>query len=124
MKKMASDLITIEASVEFVNAGKSTGRIRRAGWNCRVKCVLLCIGLAAALFATSLSQGTLVTYDGFNYTPTGPSTIDNQSGGIGWDANWGQFLGGATSYIITNGSLSDPSATLYTNSNRVYSAGG
>jgi hypothetical protein len=77
----------------------------------------------AVLTTSSTIQATIRTYDGFNYPPTGQTTIDNQNGGLGWDANWGQFLGGAVGYVVTNGSLSDPTATLYTSSNRVYSTG-
>jgi hypothetical protein len=87
--------------------------------------------LAVAVLAPSTSQAsTLITYEGFPYPPLGPFTIDEQGGETnGWAANWGQFLGGATAYVVTNaslanGSLADPSGLLYTYSNCVYSSGG
>ena len=89
-----------------------------------MKSLLAGIGLVAVVLVVFSAQAALVTYDGFNYTPTGPASINDQSGGYGWDANWGQFLGNALSYIVTNGSLSDPTMTLFTSSNRVYTAGG
>jgi hypothetical protein len=78
--------------------------------------------LAAMVLACSSSQAVLITYEGFPYAPTGLASIDGKSGGIGWDANWGQFVGGATSYGIMNGGLSFGS--LYTSSNRVFTTGG
>ena len=80
--------------------------------------------MAAVVLAFSSGQAALVTYEGFPYTPSGPLSIDGQSGGTGWDANWGQFLGGAFSYSITNASLADPSGLLFTSSNKVTSVGG
>jgi len=80
--------------------------------------------LAAMVLAFSSSQAATLTYEGFPYTPTGPLSIDGQNGGTGWDANWGQFLGGATTYSITNGSLADPSGLLFASSNSVYTTGG
>jgi len=86
---------------------------------------------AAVVLASSSSHAVLVTYDGFNYPTIGPFTIDGQpSNGTqasnGWDnVTWGQFFtGGAKSYVVTNGSLADPSGLLYTYSNCVYTTGG
>src|SRR5476651_470396 len=77
--------------------------------------------LAVAGFAASQASATLLTYEGFNYTAG--SNIDNQNGGTGWDANWGQFLGGAASYTSVAGSLADPTSTLATSGNHVDTAG-
>jgi hypothetical protein len=82
------------------------------------------IVLAVAVLAPSTSRATLITYDGFNYTPFGPLSISGQNGGTDWTTYWGQFFNAPTSYIITNGSLADPSGLLYTYSNCVYTAGG
>lgn len=89
-----------------------------------LRTLVACVALAAAVLGSSSSQAYLQTYDGFGYPNAAPGSIDGFNGGTGWDAAWGQFLGGATSEIISNGSLSDPSATLYTYSNHVFSAGG
>jgi hypothetical protein len=83
-----------------------------------------CVTLAALVFGASSSQAYLQTYDGFEYPSDALGSIDGLNGGTGWSTNWGAGLGGATSEIISNGSLSDPTATLYTYSNHVYSAGG
>lgn len=86
--------------------------------------------LAVAFLIPSTSPAALLTYEGFPYIATGPFTIDGQpndgtQASNGWDnVTWGQGLGGATSYIVTNGSLADPSGLLYTHSNCVYTAGG
>ena len=125
MKKMASPLSNLNRMVALATDRESIPRVKQTKrWPAK-RVLLLGLGLAAVVLAASSSQATLQTYDGFNYTPTGPFTIDDQNGGFGWDnVSWGQYLGGATSCIVTNGSLSDPSATLYTSSNKVYSAGG
>jgi hypothetical protein len=124
MKKMATLLSTSNPMVKRVKASKSTERVNHTSGRCTMRTILIGISLATVVLTASSTQATLVTYDGFNYAPTGPGTINDLGGGTGWDANWGQFLSPATSYVITNGSLSDPTATLYTYSNRVYSAGG
>ena len=83
------------------------------------------LGLLAVAWAAAPCQAVLQTYDGFDYTGTGPNTLDGKSGGYGWDnVSWGEFLGGATNCIVTNGSLSDPTGTLFVFSNRVVTAGG
>src|ERR1035438_7914341 len=108
----------------FVNASKQDGWNRRQARHRLAKPLLGSVLLAAALLASSSAQATQLTYEGFAYVPTGPLSIDGQGGGTGWDASWGQFLGGATSYIITNGSLADLSGLLYTGSNSVFTTGG
>ena len=87
--------------------------------------------LATVLVLAPLpSQAVLVTYDGLMYIPSGPLTIDGlpndgTQASNGWDnVTWGQFLSGATSYIITNGSLADPTGLLFRGSNSVYTTGG
>ena len=77
--------------------------------------------LAVAGLTASQASATLLTYEGFNYTVG--NNIDNQNGGTGWDANWGQFLGGASSYTSVAGSLADPTSTLATSGNHVDTAG-
>ena len=111
-------------TVVAANRGERTERTNWIMKQSQRRTLLVGFLLAAILMGFSSSQATLLTYEGFPYLPTGASSIDGQGGGLGWDANWGQFLGGATSYVITNGSLSDPSGTLFTSSNRVYSTGG
>src|ERR1022692_2679870 len=91
--------------VGFVNTSNQTVQTGRHGRHRPAKPLLGSVLLAAGLLASSSARATQVTYEGFAYVPTGPLSIDGQGGGIGWDASWGQFLGGATSYIITNGSL-------------------
>jgi hypothetical protein len=83
-----------------------------------------CATLAIAVLGSSTSMAYLQTYDGFEYPSGAPGSIDGFNGGTGWTTSWGQLLGGATSEIVVNGSLSDPTDTLYTYSNHVYSAGG
>src|SRR5882724_3862101 len=117
--------------VDFANTSNPRGRAGRLPRQ-RIARSLLCGMLlaAVAVLASSSSQAALVTYDGFSYIPTGPLTLDGQpSDGTqasnGWDnVTWGQFFGGAASYIVTNGSLADPTATLYTGSNSVFTTGG
>src|SRR5579862_6541326 len=82
-----------------------------------VKPFLGAAALLALALATGSSQAVLMTYEGFPYTATGPMTIDGQNGGTNWDAAWGQFLGGAQNYIVTNNSLADVSGLLNTGSN-------
>jgi hypothetical protein len=77
--------------------------------------------LAVAALTASQASATLLTYEGFDYTAG--SSLDNQSGGTGWDANWGQFLGGAGGYTSVAGSLADPTSTLVTSGNHVDTAG-
>ena len=77
--------------------------------------------LAVAGLSVSQASAALLTYEGFNYTAG--NNIDNQNGGTGWDANWGQFLGGASSYTSVAGSLADPTSTLATSGNHVDTAG-
>jgi hypothetical protein len=77
--------------------------------------------LAVAGLTASQASATLLTYEGFNYTVG--SSLDNQNGGTGWAANWGQFLGGATSYTNAAGSLTDPTSTLLTSAGKVQTAG-
>jgi hypothetical protein len=117
--------------VGFVSTSKQNSRTSRQVRPRLAKLLLGGMLLAAVLVLASFSsQAALVTYDGFAYIPSGPLTIDGQpSDGTqasnGWDnVTWGQFLGGATSYIITNGSLADPSGLLFKGSNSVYTTGG
>jgi hypothetical protein len=116
--------------IGLANTRNQTGRTSRQARQRLAKPLLSGVLLAAAILASTSSRAALVTYDGFPYRLIGPFTIDGQpSNGTqasnGWDnVTWGQFLGGASSYIITNGSLADPTATLYTFSNSVYTAGG
>src|SRR6266404_5666986 len=77
--------------------------------------VVLLASLGLAL-ATNRASAQLVTYEGFNYTVG--ANLDTQSGGTGFAANWGQFLGDGTGYTITAGSLADPTATLVTSGNK------
>jgi hypothetical protein len=83
-----------------------------------------CLALATLVLGPSSSQAYLQTYDGFSYPSGAPGSIDGLNGGLNWATSWGQLVGGATSAILVNGSLSNPSATLYSYSNHVYSAGG
>src|SRR6266853_1285129 len=94
-------------------ASKPTGE---AGMKRRIAVLLVALGVTA-----SQASAALLTYEGFNYTAG--SSLDNQSGGTGWDANWGQFLGGAGSYASVAGSLADPTSTLVTSGNHVDTAG-
>ena len=117
--------------VGFANTSNQSGRTSRTARQRLAKSLLNGMLLATVVvLASSSSQATLVTYDGFSYVPSGPLTIDGQpSDGTqaanGWDnVTWGQFLGGATSYIVTNGSLADPSGLLFRGSNSVYTTGG
>lgn len=77
------------------------------------------VSLLLAAVACSSAQAGLLTYEGFDY-PAG-SSLDNQSGGTGWDANWGQFLGGAGAQTVASPSLADPSGLLVTTANRTSS---
>jgi hypothetical protein len=130
MKKMAVVRSKISPMVNPARASKSTESIGHTWSRNTMKSLLAGIGLTAVFLASSSSQAALVTYDGFHYTASGPLTLDGQpSNGTqasnGWDdVTWGQFLGGATSYVITNGSLMDPSGLLYAYSNSVYTTGG
>jgi hypothetical protein len=114
----------------FVKASQRTKGTNRNGKQYRLPALLGSIILAVVVLAPATSQATLVTYEGFPYPVIGPFTIDGQpnngtQASNGWDnVTWGQGLGGATSYIITNGSLADPSGLLYTYSNCVYTTGG
>src|ERR1017187_9710232 len=117
--------------VGFANTSNQSGRTSRTARQRLAKSLLNGMLLATeVVLASSSSQATLVTYDGFSYVPSGPLTIDGQpSDGTqaanGWDnVTWGQFLGGATSYSVTNGSLADPSGLLFRGSNSVYTTGG
>ena len=113
----------------FANTRNQTRRTSRPAKPLVAKS-LLCRLLTAAVLASSSSQAALIAYDGFVYTPTGPLTIDGQpnngtQASNGWDnVTWGQGLGGATGYVVTNGSLADPTATLFTGSNSVFTTGG
>ena len=108
--------------VSFANTSNQSGRTSRHVRERLAKPLLGGMLLAALVLAFSSSQAGPVTYEGFPYTPSGPLSIDGQTNGTGWDASWGQFLGGAFSYAITNGSLA--SGSLFTSSNMVTSAGG
>ena len=117
--------------VGFANTGNQSGQTSRHARQRLVKPLLGGVLLPAVLvLASSSGQAALVTYEGFSYVASGPLSIDGQpSDGTqasnGWDnVTWGQFLGGATSYSITNGSLTDPSGLLFKGSNSVYTTGG
>src|SRR5712671_4219132 len=117
--------------VGFAKTSNQNGRAGRLPRQ-RIARPLLCGMLLAAVagLASSSSQAALVTYEGFPYPPTGPLNLnglpnDGTQASNGWDnVTWGQFLGGASSYIVTNGSLADPTATLFTGSNNVFTTGG
>src|ERR1700722_756160 len=117
--------------VGFANRAKQNGRARCPAGHCLKRSLWNGLLLAVVvILASSSSQAALLTYEGFPYTPSGPLTLDGQpndgtQASNGWDnVTWGQFLGGATSYIVTNGSLTDPTATLFARSNSVFTTGG
>jgi hypothetical protein len=111
--------------VGWVKAGQRTRGIHRNAKQYRLPALLSSILLAGAVLAPATSHATLITYDAFNYPVTGPFNINGQNGGTGWSTYWGETFGAPeTSYIITNGSLADPSGLLYTYSNCVYTTGG
>ena len=72
---------------------------------------------ASLIFIAHQTSATPLTYEDFNYNPG--ISLDAQAGGIGWDAQWGQFLGGAVNHTVVSGSLSDSSGTLLTSGNHV-----
>jgi len=112
------------------SSGDSSHHKRQTIRHARQRWMLGGMLLAAVVLVSSSSQAALVTYEGFPYPPTGPLTLnglpnDGTQASNGWDnVTWGQFFGGAASYIVTNGSLADPTATLYTGSNSVFTTGG
>ncbi len=116
--------------VGFANTRNQTGRTGRHARQGLAKPLLGSVLLAAVVLASSFAHAALVSYDGFAYTPTGPLTLDGlpndgTQASNGWDnVTWGQFLGGATGYIVTNGSLTDPTTTLFARSNSVFTTGG
>ncbi|HXI85013.1 MAG TPA: hypothetical protein VNL17_13075 [Verrucomicrobiae bacterium] len=117
--------------VGFAKTSNQSGRTGRLPRQRMAGPLLSGVLLAAVALASPSSRAALVTYDGFNYPTIGPFTIDGQpSNGTqasnGWDnVTWGQFFaGGAKSYVVTNGSLADPSGLLYRYSNCVYTTGG
>lgn len=63
------------------------------------------LALAALLGANHSAKAQLVTYEGFNYTPT--ATLAGQSGGTGWGLNWSIDGSGAANGIIGSTSLSN-----------------
>lgn len=72
---------------------------------------------------TSTIDPNIRAYEPFDYSNI--QTLDGLGGGYGWDnVSWGQGLGGATSYSITAGSLTDPSGLLVTSGNKVTTTGG
>jgi hypothetical protein len=80
---------------------------------------------------TGAADPDLLTYEPFAYIQgSGAASLDGQpnngtQGSNGWDTvTWGQFLGGATSYTIGQGSLSDPSNLLVTTGNCTRTTGG
>ncbi len=80
---------------------------------------------------TSTPNSDLLTWEPFAYNlGTSTGTLDGQpsngtQGSNGWDTvTWGQFLGGATSYLIGPGSLADPSGKLVTSGNYTYTTNG
>jgi hypothetical protein len=84
--------------------------------------LLGCAAAATITLAASVTQATLLTYEGFNYLPL---SIDGEDGYTNyWTTFWGQFLGDEPAYAVTNLALPDPSTLLYTPSNSVYTLGG
>jgi hypothetical protein len=79
-----------------------------------------CAALAAMVLGSSYSQAYLQTYDGFEYPAGAPGSINGFNGGTGWTNSWSDF---SSSEIVSNGSLEDPTDTLYTYSNHVYTTG-
>jgi hypothetical protein len=77
----------------------------------------IAVFLAIAGLAASQASATLTSYEGFNYA--NGVNLDTQSGGTGFAANWGQFLGDGLGYVATTGSLADPTSTLQTSGNKV-----
>jgi hypothetical protein len=75
------------------------------------------IGLALA----GTVHAGLLTYEGFDYPSS--SSLNEQSGGTGWDANWGAFLGGTGDHTVASSTLHDPSNTLQTSANRTTTGG-
>lgn len=80
------------------------------------------IVLAVVVLTASPAQATLLTYEGFGYNNN--TILDSTTGGSGWAADWGQFLGNNTAYTNKTGSLADPTATLTTTGNHVESGAG
>ncbi len=130
IKRISFCALFTRRMARFASTGNQAGRTGLHARQGLVKPLLGGMLLAALVLASSSSQATLITYEGFAYTPTGPLTLDGQpnngtQASNGWDnVTWGQFLGGATSYTVTNGSLTDPTATLFARSNSVFTTGG
>lgn len=77
----------------------------------------IAVFLAIAGLAVNQASAALTTYEGFAYTVG--ANLDTQSGGTGFAANWGQFLGDGLGYVVTAGSLADPTSSLQTSGNKV-----
>lgn len=82
--------------------------------------VVLLVGLGLA--ANHASAQSLQIYEGFNYTAG--LTLDGNgglNGGTGGGGNaWGEWgISANSSYVITSGSLTDPTSTLLTSGNQV-----
>ncbi len=122
VKRIHSGAAFTSVLVRWAKTSKRTEGVNRREKPGRLALLLGSFVLAAAVLASTTSQATLITYDGFNYPVTGPFTIDGENGGTGWSTYWNQFFTATLSYAVTNGSLADGALNTYSNS--VFTTGG